>query len=482
MMIENNELKKKVNSNLIEFIVHPDYEILRIKAVDLLTPNRFDVVAKYLYIKFVESKINSSFAKELYLKHINAFNGFVENDESQKIGKEAFLKSFHDVIDSIKNNGFDENYIIPLSQNQTIIDGAHRIACSIFFDQEVQTVSLEVEQQNFNYEFFEQRGVDRIYLDSMALEYARLKDNVFMIIVWPIAQGYESELQTILNKYGEIVYRRNIFLNSNGMIHLVRQAYRTESWLGSYNNDFEGARNKVRWCYKEPGEVRVFLFESDQDLITMKDEIRNVFKIEKHAVHINDKKEEMLELAELILNQNSIDWMNGASLKEYRGFNTLFSQYSNWFTSSGVSKEDFTLIGGVLAVYGVRESSDIDYINKNNLEYDFGNKQIELETKKNQFASVGTDEMIYNPNCYFYAYGQKFVILNILRAIKEKRKKGHDEEDVIMLNELIENGKYNESLFDTLKKIIRLSFWKRNVKFILLKIRFVIFSILKKIK
>lgn len=482
MTIENNDLKKRVNSNLVELIVQPEYESYKIPALDLLTPNRLDIVAKYLYIKFRESNINSSFARELYLEHINVFNGFVENDDSQKIGKEAFLKSFNNVIDSIRENGFDENYIIPLSRNQTIIDGAHRVACSIFFNKEIEAVSLESEQQNYNYEFFEEKGLDRIYLDEMALEYARLKENVFMVIVWPTAQGYESELQTTLKKYGEIVYRKNVSLSSNGIVHLVKQAYRKESWLGSYSNDFEGARNKARWCYKEPGIARVFLLESDQDLITMKDKIRDIFKIEKHAVHINDTKEETLELAELFFNQNSINWMNGANIKEHKRFNELFAQYANKFKNNEILKEDFALIGGVLAVYGVRESSDIDYICKNKEEYDFGDKEIELETKKVQFSPVNIDELLYNPKYYFYAYGLKFVTLDIVKAIKEKRRIGNDAEDIIMLDALIKNGKYIESFSDKIKKLTRLSFWKRNIKFLLLKIRFVIFFIIKKIK
>lgn len=482
MKIKNVELTKRVNSNLGELIVQPEYETLKMKALDLLTPNRLDIVAKYLYVKFRESDINSYFARELYLEHINIFNGFVENDESKKIGKEAFLKSFDDVIDSITNNGFDENYIIPLSHDQTIIDGAHRIASSIFLEKEVETVFLDIEQQNFNYEFFEQRGLDGMYLDAMALEYARLKNDIYMVIVWPTAENHESELQAILNKYGEIVYRKNVSLNSNGMVHLVKQAYRKESWLGSYANDFEGARNKARWCYKEPGMVRVFLLESDQDLIAMKDEIRDVFQIEKHAVHINDTKEETLELAELLFNHNSINWMNSANLKEYKRFNELFSQYKNWFTDKGAVKEDFALIGGVLAVHGVRESSDIDYICKYKKEYDFDNDQIEMETKKVQFAPVGMDELLYNPQYYFYAYGHKFVTLEVIRAIKEKRGIGKDAEDVIMLDALIKNGEYIESCFDKIKKLTRLSFWKRNIKFLLLKIRFIIFFIIKKIK
>ncbi len=480
-IINNNELRKRLNKNVAKLINKDDYVTTTTKALDLLTPNRLDIIAKYLYIKYYELNIESVFAEELYLAHIEALNGFVENDESKKVGKQSFIDNFRTLIESIKKRGFNEKHIIPLSYDLSITDGAHRVASAIFFEKKVETVILDVEKQNFNFEFFELRGLDRIYLDAMAFEYAQLKENVFMVLIWPAAEEHEVELRIILNKYGSIVYKKEVSLNMNGMIHLVKQAYRNELWVGSYQNDFEGARNKARWCFKETGILRVFLFESDQNLIEMKEEIREVFKLNKHAVHINDTKEETIELAELLFNQNSINWMNSANIIEYKKFNELFLKYTSWFAKNGIPKEDFALIGGALAIFGVRESSDIDYICKNNKEYDFVDKEIELETKKTQYLPINIHEVLYNPKYYFYARGQKFVSLEVIKSIKQARKIGNDEEDIVLINLLIQHGRYVESFSDKIRKFIRLSFWKRNIKFIVLKTRFVLFFFLKKL-
>ena len=116
----------------------------------------------------------------------------------------------------------------------------------------------------------------------------------------------EEELSEIFGRYGDIVYRKEIYLKNEGSVQLVKSAYQSEAWLGDSKDNFLGARNKARWCFSNKGPVRVVLFESNLDMIKMKDEIRSLFKIEKHAVHINDTKEEAYILAGLLFNENSI--------------------------------------------------------------------------------------------------------------------------------------------------------------------------------
>ena len=46
MKIEQNELKKRVNNNLVELVTYPAYNVHKKKALEMLTPNRFDIIAK----------------------------------------------------------------------------------------------------------------------------------------------------------------------------------------------------------------------------------------------------------------------------------------------------------------------------------------------------------------------------------------------------------------------------------------------------
>ena len=72
--------------------------------------------------------------------------------------------------------------------------------------------------------------------------------------------------------------------------------------------------NKARWCYKPHNSLR-FLIESSEDLVILKNEIRKIFNIGKHSVHINDEKYETILSSKLLLNQNSVHWLNNCGEK-----------------------------------------------------------------------------------------------------------------------------------------------------------------------
>ena len=49
-----------------------------------IVPNRFDLMAKYLYIRNYEKRINSSFYVNLYKHHIEVFNKCWEHPGTKK--------------------------------------------------------------------------------------------------------------------------------------------------------------------------------------------------------------------------------------------------------------------------------------------------------------------------------------------------------------------------------------------------------------
>ena len=77
---------------------------------------RFDLMAKYLYIKYKEKNIKSSFFKELYHKHLITFNNCYElpdlhsKEQIDKTNIETFINNFDKLIESIKFNGFNKKY------------------------------------------------------------------------------------------------------------------------------------------------------------------------------------------------------------------------------------------------------------------------------------------------------------------------------------------------------------------------------------
>ena len=150
MILDKTQLKGKINFKLYNKISDQKFQVNTCSSLELLTPERFDLLAKYIYIKHCEANIKSNFAEKLYLKHIEVFNGFYEADGSNKIGGEAFLESFKTLIKSVKTKGFDKNSFIPVS-NKIALDGAHRLATCLYFKKDIRYLDLNIKPKSFDY-------------------------------------------------------------------------------------------------------------------------------------------------------------------------------------------------------------------------------------------------------------------------------------------------------------------------------------------
>ena len=109
-----------------------------IKSIELLTPNRLDIVFKYLYLKFYDK--SKDFADEIYNEHIKIItNGLYKEIDNGKEGIDEFHKSFLKTFNNIKEKRFNpEISVIPVTSDLSISNGAHRVASSIYLNQDSQ--------------------------------------------------------------------------------------------------------------------------------------------------------------------------------------------------------------------------------------------------------------------------------------------------------------------------------------------------------
>lgn len=93
---------------------------------------------------------------------------------------------------------------------------------------------------------------------------------------------------------------------------MLSQIYYGEEWLGNVENNFKGSQGKLVECFKNFEPVRVIAFQADnlEEVIEIKEKIRDIFKIGKHSVHITDTKEEAIRVARIVFNNNSIHFLN----------------------------------------------------------------------------------------------------------------------------------------------------------------------------
>lgn len=441
-----NLVLDKLNPHLLGLDILPlDKPIRRasLAAQQLLTCSRFDIIPKLIYATHQELGIESSWARELYEAHIRAFNGCQEGDGSGKSGIETFIASYDKLRIAIKHEGFDTNCsLVPIDRNGVVIDGAHRVATCILYNRQVEAVVFDMDATSYNYEYFISRGLAYEYADAIALEYCRVNPQAYIVTVFPSAVGKDREIIEILEHAGGIFYARQVQLSRLGSINLIRQIYEGEHWVGNFINQFEGAQKKAAECFRIDGPVRFYVLTSDdlEKVKFAKQQIRDLFGISNHSVHINDTHEETVRLGRILLNANSVHFLNNAQLTTFPRFHAHFENYKKILKEQKINDEYLCIDGSsVMSAYGIREARDLDYLHfgYENLVFDYPPEFIGSHNIEISHHVTTRDDILFNPLNHFYYDGLKFSSLGILRAMKQKRGETKDFEDVCMIDRFV---------------------------------------------
>ena len=69
-------------------------------------------------------------------------------------------------------------------------------------------------------------------MDAIAIEACKLRENTFVVVIYPSAEGMDDDLVELIKKKCEIWYRKDIAFMGNGPVNLIKALYKTELWLG----------------------------------------------------------------------------------------------------------------------------------------------------------------------------------------------------------------------------------------------------------
>jgi hypothetical protein len=414
-----------------------------VKAKDLLVSTRFDLAFKLFYLDVINENIE--LARFVYKEHIRAFSlgSFSEPGNSEKNTADAFYKEFKKVYEDIKINSFDSSKsLIPLSENGSIANGAHRVASAIHLDKKVSCVNIDTQDHIYDYKFFHDRKVDTNILDLCAIKFTEYSDNIHVAFLWPTAQGCDEYVEKLIPN---IVYIKNIKFTPNGAHNLLSQIYYGEPWLGTPENNYNGVKGKLAECFKSFSPVRVIVFQSDSldDVLEIKDKIRRKFNVGKHSVHITDTKDEAVRVVRAVLNENGVHFLNNAKPNKYLSVYNKILKWKKTLIENNINFNDSTLDSGmVLSVYGLREAKDIDFFVSGEVKVlgeEFESHELELN-----FHKVSKVDLIYNPKYFFYFDGLKFLSFEQVFLMKKNRNEMKDKHDVLLMKDLIEKGFYSK--------------------------------------
>jgi len=332
-------------------------------AVDLFVHTRWDIVAKYIYIKnlinYYENSVNIvdintqihrnntsqiKWFTKLYSKHLKVLNGFYEEktllQETNKNSLSDFLQHFHQLYTNMLSNGYNEKYFIPVNKKGYVLNGAHRVAISELLDYKVPVrvvnndivTKLKINFSSFAFKDRSKHYMPRInevsghnidnsipekYNQMLALEYCRLKLKNIRIITFFDEIGFKNQEKRIIDFIQSkfiIVYRHKIKLNNNGVFNLIHHSY----WIDDTNVD---VNSKTRCCFpiykKNTHNIIVFMIEgqgTELDNISKsgapyKQILRTILG-GHHKLHSTDGMADTLIMSRLLYHQPSIDYIN----------------------------------------------------------------------------------------------------------------------------------------------------------------------------
>lgn len=408
-----------------------------VNPIELLVPGRIDLVAKYVYIENYVNRYGVDWFYELYKAHIEAFSGgnYTEPTNPRKNSIDEYEACFKRLIDDIGTLGLDSSIsLVPLANDGQIVDGAHRTSIALFFNLKVPIQLIDKPPLYcYDYRFFRKQLLDEKYLQYIAYRYIKLKpSNTRILVFYPSAMAYKSKVDVADQKLrsmlieGGIVYHRDIKLNYRGLVNFMIQAYDGQNWLGTQEDKYKGVFGKVDPCYDKCETLRVYVLDlncenPDEHLLNIKKTLRTEFNLGDHSVHTSDNKVETLLLGQLLLNNNSIHMLNNGDLNYDCYINELIKRFKNELLNKNLETEDFFVCSSVaMGLYGIRKSRELDYITNDdvvvNPDFDGNNKAyINLYNKTKE-------ELLYNPEYYFYVWGIKIITLEKLLEFLKNRQ------------------------------------------------------------
>lgn len=410
-------------------------------ASDLLTPKRFDIAIKALYGRLWSEGRALNWRDFAYFEQGLRVTGpgddISERDGTGKSGIGQFRTAFHSLLRELDPNDVPA---VPVDGSWTAFDGAHRIAAAIVMNRRVHVARIESPSKCLASATF-LAGTTHGHppcpaeiLDEAAIEYCRVKQGLALALIFPTAASEKFAINS-LSRAGSIVYRKDIDLSPHGGGALLRQAYFGHAWLQDESKD-SGFASKLKSCFPFRGTVRVVLIDECEPntLRSVKERIRSHYGVGNHSIHITDGDEEVLRLARVLFNQNSIDLLL-MGIGELPRFHKMIFAYRDWLEHSGLDEEAVCIDGSaILALLGLRECRDIDFL--------FHGEEKALPAPPsgidchNDFARYhhhAIPDLVGDPRLHCWYMGIKFCTPHLVSKMKERRNEAKDRADVILL-------------------------------------------------
>lgn len=448
---DNREFLKKLQPYTVELfqLEKQPCEIVELPAEKLLNSRRFDLAAKMLYLRHMQSGFDMNYAKHAYYRHIEAMNpNHREPGQPDKNSLDRYVAAFEELFRSFQTEGFRaDKTLIPVDRNGVLLDGAHRVSCAAILNMNIRAVRFHELDSHWSItaNHLRKNLLDEESIDAMCLEFVRWRDDLYMLCLWPSASDEEEWVAKKIASVATVVNRREMMLDLNQLTHLMAQVYMTHDWIGSAENLFGGVSQKSTACFKAGRKTIFYLLECpDFDTVAnLKSGIRDHFQMGKHSVHITDTIKECRQIAELVFNPNSRHHMLAAFPFRFQTTVNAVHSFAKLLEKKAIDRSKVIIDSGtVLGIYGLRESSDIDFFadipeaeQKQLIRDGYG--LVDSHDDFLKYHGISKVELLYHPLNYFTFMGVKFVSIPRLINFKTNRAEPKDIVDVKILRQCL---------------------------------------------
>ncbi|MFK7840342.1 MAG: FkbM family methyltransferase [Bdellovibrionales bacterium] len=442
-------LEKLIHPNTLNFYdLAADAVTKETPPLTILNSNRLDVMARYIYAKSKITGKGKAWGKHCYHELIRAWSQDFKLPPPWEPGRSSmqdYWDQFNALIESMRKNGYDpQNSIVPVCEN-TLVDGAHRLAASLACEVDnINTVELHGEQQIQNYATMKKIGIDEDVLLNMIYEFVKLKTGTRLAILFPVAQNIQQQFISKLEDNFRVDYIESFPISMNGLTNLQDFFYDQHKWWNDWHcEDFAKSRS-----HKTNSNVTIVFFQDNDNVRDVKDQIRKLHSSDTHVMHTTDTHEETILAAEVLLNNNGRDYLNfkDKSIKPEK-FKTYFDQFSTLVKQQGIINDVVLDTGSILALYGIRDIQDMDYISSTAVDIKTDDSLISKHAEGYDILGIDIDDMIYDPKNHFVYKGIKCVCLDKVLELKKARAAAKDLHDVELIKELKNASLQKPSVF-----------------------------------
>lgn len=193
----------------------------------------------------------------------------------------------------------------------------------------------------------------------------------------------------------------------------------------------------------------------------IKERVRDVFGIGKHSVHINDTHAQAVDIGNLLLNDNSVHFLDFANYRETGRLRPLLDEFRRVCASTNTALTSVVIDGSaVLAAYGLRTARDLDY--QTVLQPAPLLTGFDLHAQTLVHHGCTSAALVCDPRRHFYFAGCRFVSLPQLARMKRNRGEEKDLRDCDLIETVLTPSRGQRPLADR---------WKRRIRFLVARNR-----------